>query len=122
MHLSGRVPRVRVGGEHSGAITMHSGVPQGSIIGPLLFLLFVDDLPDVFEALTLLFVVDGETMTRRTQKINVHSSLTAALDWSKEWDRPINLTKCNYFTIGQDLTLKVPFSSISLAPPSPYPN
>ncbi len=74
------MPRVHVGGEHSWAIIMHSVVPQGSIIGPLLFLLFVDDLPGVFEALTLLFVVDGETMTRRTQKINLHSSLTAALD------------------------------------------
>ncbi len=114
MNLSGRVPRVHVCGEQSGAITLYSGVPQGSIIGPLLFLIFMDDLPDAFAALTLLFVVDGETMTRRTQKINLHSSLTAALDWSKKWDLPINLTKCNYFTITQELPLKLPFSS--------YPN
>ncbi len=53
-YLSGRVSRVHVGGEHSGAIPMHSGVPRGSMIGPLLFLLFVNDLPDVLETLTLL--------------------------------------------------------------------
>ncbi len=35
-YLSGRVSRVHVGGEHSGAIPMRSGVPQGSVGGPLL--------------------------------------------------------------------------------------
>ncbi len=63
--LSGRVSRVHVGGEHSGAIPMHSGVPRGSVIGPLLFLFFVNDLADVLEALTLLFVDDVKMVTRR---------------------------------------------------------
>ncbi len=51
-HLSGRVSRVHVGGEHSGAIPMHSCVLQSSVIGPLLFLHFVNDLTYVLEALT----------------------------------------------------------------------
>ncbi len=53
-------------GEHSGAIPMHSGVPQGSVIGPLLLLLFVNDLPDALEAMTLLFAVDVRMVARRT--------------------------------------------------------
>ncbi len=99
-YLSGRVSRVPIGGEHSGAIPLQSGVPQGSGIGPLLFLLFVNDLPDAFEALTLLFADDVKIVTRPTQNMNLHSSLTAAWDWLKKWDLPINLSKCNYLTIG----------------------
>ncbi len=95
-HLSGRVSRVHVKGEHSGAIPMHSGVPQGSVIGPLLFLLFVNDLPDVLETMTLLFAGDVKMATRRSHSMNLRSSLTAEWDWSKKWDIPINPTKCNY--------------------------
>ncbi len=61
-----------------GVIPMHSNVPQGSVIGPLLVLLFMNELPDVLEALTLLFPDDVKMFTRRTQNINLHSSLTAA--------------------------------------------
>ncbi len=75
---------------------MHNGVPQGSVIGPLLFLLFVNDLPDVLEVLTPLFADDINIVTRPTQNMNLHSFLTATWNWSKKWELPINPAKCNY--------------------------
>ncbi len=75
--LSGRDSKVHVSGEHSGAIPMHSGVARGSVIGPLMFLLFVNDVTDVLEALTLLFADDVKMVTRRSQSMNLYSSLTA---------------------------------------------
>ncbi len=63
-YLSGWVLRAHAVAELSGAIPMHSAVPQSSGIGPLLFLLFVNDLPDVLKALTLLFADDAKMVTR----------------------------------------------------------
>ncbi len=108
-YLSGRVSRVHVGGEHLGAISMHSDIPQGSVIGPLLFLLFVNDLPDVLETMTLLFADDVKMETRRSQSMSLHISLTATWDWSKKWDLPINTTKYNYLITGREVPLRLSF-------------
>ncbi len=91
-YLSGRVSRVHVDVEHSGTIPMHSGVPQGSVIGSLLFLLFANDLPHVLETMTLLFADNVKMVTRRSQSVNLHSSVTVAWDCSKKWDLLINPT------------------------------
>ncbi len=64
-----------------------NGVPQGPVIGPLLLRLFVNDLPYVLETLTLLFADDVKIVSRRSQSMNLRSSLTAAWDWSKNWAR-----------------------------------
>ncbi len=98
---------------------MHSGVPQGSVIGPLLFPLFVNDLPDVLETLTLLFVDDVKMVTRRSQSMNLRSSLTAAWDWSKKWDLSINHTKCNYLTVRREVPLRLTFFTDGSGTPIP---
>ncbi len=77
------------------------------MIGPLLVLLFMNDLPDILEALTLLFADDVKMVTPQTQNINPHSSLIAAWDWSQKWDLPTNPTKCNYHNIGREDPLRL---------------
>ncbi len=41
--------------------------------------------------------------------MNLHSSLTAAWDWSKEWSLPINPAQCNYLTIVREVSLRFVF-------------
>ncbi len=50
---------------------MHSGVPQGFVIGPLMIRLFVNDLPDVLDAMTLFFADDVKMVARRVQSMGL---------------------------------------------------
>ncbi len=79
-----------------------SGVAQGSLIGPLLFLLFVNDLPSIINVTKLLFADDVKMVSPRLKNDLFQGSLYNVWNRSVNWDLPINPTQCNYITIGRD--------------------
>ncbi len=75
-------------------------MPQGSVLGPILFLIFVNDLPDVLSGNALLFAVDVKLISARSQYEELHRDLQAAFQWSEECDLPLNAAKCSHVAIG----------------------
>ena len=65
-----------------------SGVPQGSVLGPLLFLLFINDLPDWIKSNIRMFADDTKIWTRVTAATDMQilqKDLDSLSLWSKEW-------------------------------------
>ena len=62
--LSNRYQRVTINGQTSDWLPMLAGVPQGSILGMLLFLLYINNLPDSLESLLKLFTDDTSLFSK----------------------------------------------------------
>ena len=75
-----------------------SGVPQGSILGPLLFLIFVNDIPDsVTSSTSFLFADDTKclkTTTCLSECVSLQRDLQYLSGWSQKWNLTFNEHKC----------------------------
>ena len=61
-YLSNRFQCVRVGSESSSHCLINVGVPQGSVLGPILFLYYINDLPNVSELMNTILFADDTTL------------------------------------------------------------
>ncbi len=73
--LFNRTSKVHVAESQSAPVPACSGVPQGSVPGPILFLVFVNDLPDVLSGNVLLFVDDCKLISARSQYEELNQNL-----------------------------------------------
>jgi hypothetical protein len=104
-YLSGRRQRVVLGDIVSSWKEVLSGIPQGSILGPLLFLLFINDMPDLFNEFCKLFADDTKLLAaiRNTQDCNkLQSDLDIATIWAETWRMKFNNDKCKVMHIGKN--------------------
>ena len=92
--LSDRSMRVGVGDHFSESRRIVSGVPQGSILGPLLFLLFINDLPTEVKNKVFLFADDLKMIVNPTRKDIVESDLRCLERWENTWLLRFNTEKC----------------------------
>ena len=102
--LTDRKQRVKVSGEFSCWIKVLSGIPQGSILGPLLFIIFINDLVDIStDNIKLYLFADDAKMychIRDTDDIDsLQTSINKFVDWTEKWQVKLNTDKCKVLSI-----------------------
>ena len=116
-YLSGRKQRVVVDGVSSSFLDVTSGVPQGSIVGPLLFLLYVNDLPDAAEHSKVPMFADDSKCYRVIETPQdtelLQSDLHSLCSWSTTSDLNFNLKKCTSIRFSRKRTKKSPDYNLS---------
>ena len=100
--LTQREQQVVVDGETSQTCTMDSGVPQGTVLGPLLFLLHINDLPKSVISQIRLFADDClvyRTIASEEDHTKLQHDLTSLKQWADDWGMKFNESKCYVMSI-----------------------
>ena len=84
-YLSGRYQKVCVDGKLSEPLGIHSGVPQGSILGPALFLLFINDLPLVLKNNIGIYADDSTLYASAPTLAEVEQKIRPDIDAVSMW-------------------------------------
>ena len=103
-YLSGRCQRVVIDGTASNWAPVTSGMPQGSILGPVLFVIFINDLPYTLpdEKMATLYADDTKVCNSIRSKAGcekVQQALTNLECWSRDNNLDFNSSKCKVLTI-----------------------
>ena len=97
-YLSDRFQRVLLNGQASSWRPVLAGVPQGSILGPLLFLIYINDLPNKVKSNAKLFADDTSLFTIVKDKIEsaniLSNNLLEISKWAYDWKMLFNPDPC----------------------------
>ena len=114
--LTTRNQTVVVDGEVSEQVHVKSGVPQGTVLGPLMFLLYINDISNGVTSSIRLFADDCllyRTINDEKDTESLQSDLDQLVEWSERWQMDFNPTKCNTLKltkkkspINRDYTMK----------------
>ena len=97
--LSDRKIRVVVGGEFSDSCEVSSGVPQGSVLGPLLFVLYINDLPDNVKSSIKLFADDLKLIGNANNCEDISRDIELLEEWEDTWLLRFDPGKCKVLHI-----------------------
>ena len=114
--LSNRTQRVCVENCFSYVSCVKSGVPQGSVLGPILFLLFINDIDrvcntsstiklfaDDFKIYSIFDVSDNSSINY----LQLQDTINSVCLWAAEWQLSINIRKCSALTVRRPNSLSV---------------
>ena len=110
-YLSGRTSTVYINGSYSNLIEMECGVPQGSCLGPLLFSLFINDLPFALKTAEITLYADDSTPfeaaeTANIVSVNLQNDLFNVEIWASKNRLVLNAEKTKSILIGSRKKIK----------------
>ena len=103
--LDGRRQRVSVNGSKSSWSPVTSGIPQGSVLGPILFVCYINDMPEVADSSVHMFANDTKIyrqITTQTDQEILQTDLKQLKEWSKKWQLRFNEEKCKVMYLGRN--------------------
>ena len=103
--LVGRRQRVIINGNSSEWANVTSGVPQGSVLGPLYFVLFINDMPKTVENYIALFADDAKIFAAircPEDHKSLQNDLTQLQAWTEKWQLRFNAQKCKSIHFGRN--------------------
>ena len=100
--LDSRSQTVGLNRVKSDNISVSSGVPQGSVLGPILFLAYINDIPDQIKSRVRLFADDTAiylAVSSEGESITLQNDLHSLEIWGKRWDISFNPSRCQVIHI-----------------------
>ena len=98
-----RKQRVILGEGESDWSEVLSGVPQGSVLGPLLFIIYINDMPDKIKSNVLLYADDSKlisTIRDSRDNLSLQADIDHLINWSVTWKMSLNFEKCKTMHFG----------------------
>lgn len=102
--LSNRKQRVKLGEHTSEWCQVTSGVPQGSVLGPLLFVVFINDLPDEMNHKMKMYADDSKiigVIKSFDDQRALQDDIDRGVKWSSIWLMHFNVKKCKVMHVGK---------------------
>ena len=113
-YLDKRSQFVKLGNTKSDTLPIKFGVPQGSILGPLLFLIFINDLPNATNFFIKLFADDTFLCAQNSDFMSLQSEVNCELQKVSDWlfcnKLTLNIDKCKFMIISNKKKIPQDFS------------
>ena len=104
--LCGRKQYVKLNDQYSNASNVISGIPQGSILGPLLFIIYINELPEICTSNLYLYADDAKLykhILNPLDRTTIQEDLNKINLWTENWLISLNIDKCKKVSYGREI-------------------
>ncbi len=105
-YLKDRKQQVKINNSTSSWQNVTSGIPQGSVIGPILFVIYINDLPDLLKSTVYIFADDTKIfkiIKEEKDRDTLQKDLDSLNNWSETWLLKFHPDKCKFLHIGREV-------------------